>query len=219
MDKTQYKVLIVDDHGLLRQGLNVLLRQGDEFSIVGTATGGEEAIDAARTLHPDVVVMDIHMPGTDGIEATRRIVEEGKSHVVALSGDDHERTVVAAMHAGASGYVVKEALLDELMNALRDVCQGRIYLSSAIRDRVLTFQASQVSSRGQLTPREEQVLRLTANGQTVREIASSLQISRKTVEGHRRSVMEKLDVATPAGLTRYAIRHGLVSLSDADTSA
>jgi DNA-binding NarL/FixJ family response regulator len=211
------KVLLVDDHRLIREGLRALLEQ-EGVEVVGEAADGHEAIAAAKELAPDVVVIDVAMPGLNGIDATKRIrIEAPLVKVLALSMNSDRRYVTAMLEAGASGYLLKSAALDELLQALTVVLGGATYLSPSLPGGV----EGQVSLRRRGTPlpsaaralsaREREVLQLIAEGRTSKEIAAKLDIAVPTVETHRRQLMAKLDVRTIAELTKYAIREGLTS--------
>lgn len=210
------RVLLADDHQLMRQGLRALLeRQG--IDVVAEAADGHEAIACANQARPDVVIIDVAMPGLNGIDATRRIKAESPLvKVLALSMNSDARYVTAMLDAGASGYLLKNAASDELLNALTAVLGGETYLSPAI----LRSSSSPVLRRGTPVPgsekplsaREREVLQLIAEGKTSKEIAGTLNIAVPTVETHRRQLMDKLNVRTIAELTKYAIREGLTSV-------
>ena len=207
-------VLVVDDHAMFRQGLVALLQRIEEVSVVGEAADGREAVRRAADLHPDVVLMNVTMPGLNGIDATRQITHECKgSKVLALSSRRDRRTVEAMLSVGASGYVLKEASFDELVGALRAVADGRSYLSSAVADALVRgFVEGRGHEQGPLSAREREVLQLISEGFPTGEIAHQLHISTKTVDTHRRQIMGKLGARSIAELTKYAIREGLTSL-------
>jgi DNA-binding NarL/FixJ family response regulator len=210
------KVLLADDHQLMRQGLRALLeRQG--IDVVAEAADGHEAIACAKKASPDVVVIDVAMPGLNGVDATRRLKAElPRVKVLALSMNSDARYVTAMLDAGASGYMLKNAASDELLNALTAVLGGETYLSPAI----LRSSPSPALRRGTPVPgsekplsaREREVLQLIAEGKTSKEIAGTLNIAVPTVETHRRQLMDKLNVRTIAELTKYAIREGITSV-------
>lgn len=210
------KVLLADDHQLMRQGLRALLeRQG--IDVVAEAADGHEAIAYAKQACPDVVVIDVAMPGLNGIDAARRIKAElPLVKILALSMNSDARYVNAMLEAGASGYLLKNAASDELLDALTAVLGGETYLSPAI----LRGSPSPALRRGTPVPgsekplsaREREVLQLIAEGKTSKEIAGTLNIAVPTVETHRRQLMDKLNVRTIAELTKYAIREGLTSV-------
>lgn len=209
------KVLLADDHQLMRQGLRALLeRQG--IDVVAEAADGHEAIARAKQACPDVVVMDVAMPGLNGIDAARRIKAElPLVKILALSMNADARYVNAMLEAGASGYLLKNAASDELLDALTAVLGGETYLSPAILrgspNPALRRGTPVPGSEKPLSAREREVLQLIAEGKTSKEIAGSLNIAVPTVETHRRQLMDKLNVRTIAELTKYAIREGLTS--------
>lgn len=212
------RILLVDDHTMFRAGLRVLLSLYADFDIVGEAGDGQEALDAVRELAPDVVLMDIAMPGLGGLVATRRIHEEHpKTKVILLTQHENREYVAPALKAGASGYVLKRAADEELVRAVRAVFQGQTYLDPMIASVVVSDYRRRLEDTSDddpyesLTPRELEVLVLVAKGHTNREVAELLGISHKTVDYHRTNVMRKLDVHNRTGLTRYAIRRGLMS--------
>jgi DNA-binding NarL/FixJ family response regulator len=214
MDKI--KILIVDDHAILRDGIRALLSLHDDIEIVGEASEGREAIEKTRELSPDVVVMDIAMPGMDGMEATRRIRKKNsKVKILFLTQYDNREYVLSAIKAGASGYVPKRALGSELVSAIRAVHRGDSFLypsaAAALIDDYLQ-QAEVMEPYDRLTDREREILKLIADGHTSREIAEMLFISLKTVQGHRMKIMEKLDLHNRTELIKYAMRKGLVSM-------
>jgi len=210
------RILIVDDHGIVRAGIRSLLEGQPDIEVVGEAAGGEEAIEKALQLQPELVLMDIAMPGMSGIEATHRIKEElpGIS-VLVLSMHDDEEFFFPVLRAGASGYILKEAEPRELLYAIHTVNQGNVFLSPAVATALLegfvTATPEDVEeSYATLTRREKEVLRLAASGQTNREIAGTLFLSIRTVEKYRQAVMHKLGLARREDLTKYAIRRGLI---------
>lgn len=214
MDKI--KVLLVDDHAIMRDGIRALLSLHDDIEIVGEASEGKEAIEKERELAPDVVIMDIAMPVMDGLEATRRIMKQNpKAKVLALTQYDNKEYVLSAIKAGCTGYVPKRALSSELLSAIRAVYRGDSFLyPSAAMVLVEDFrqQAKAGDAYEQLTPREREILKLIAEGHTSREIADILCISLKTVLGHRTGIREKLGLPNHTELIKYAMRKGLVTL-------
>jgi DNA-binding NarL/FixJ family response regulator len=214
------KVLLADDHTVMRQGIRALLEKQKDIEVVAEASNGREAIEMTKTGCPDVVVMDIGMPDLNGIEATRQILNACSPHttkVLALSMHADRRFVAGMLAAGASGYMLKDAAFDELAAAIRAVSKGAIYLSPQITDVVVDDYAKRVADGDQsvfsvLSEREREVLQLIAEGQTTKQIATHLHVSVKTIETHRQKVMEKLDVHSVAELTKYAIREGLTDL-------
>ena len=215
---TQISVLLVDDHTMVRQGLRALLEAEADLSVVGEAENGRQALEMAKRLQPDVVVMDIAMPALNGLEATRQInTQNPKSKVVILSSYSDDEYVQQLTDAGASGYLVKQTAGQDLTMAIREARRGKTFFSPAISRRLLD-QARQASLRGEsakkragrLTSRETEVLQLIAEGHGNKKIAQELLISVKTVEKHRQQVMNKLDIHDVAGLTRYAVTHRII---------
>jgi two-component system, NarL family, response regulator NreC len=210
-------VLIADDHGVLRAGLRVLLDREPDMQVVGEAADGEEALRLTDTLQPDVVLMDVSMPGESGVEVTRRLKASWpRTQVLILTVHEDSSLVHEAIRAGASGYIVKRAAESELVDAIRAVARGQTYLHPTMTRAVLIEADLVTNSKDDpakaLTPREEQVLRLIARGHTNPEIAELLTISVRTVEGHRSNVMSKLDLHSRVELVRYAAQHGLLDL-------
>ncbi|HEY76994.1 MAG TPA: response regulator transcription factor [Thermoflexia bacterium] len=210
------RVLIVDDHGIIRAGLRSLLNQYEDIQVVGEAADGWEAIELATRLRPDVVLMDIAMPRLRGIEATAEIRQRlPETHVLALTVHDRKEYFFAILKAGGSGYVLKESEPEELLAAIRAVYQGDVYLSPGIARSVFSAYLNggdeEAADRYEsLTLREREVFQLVAEGRTTREIAEILHLSVKTVEKHRSSVMRKLRLQNLADLMKYAIRKGIV---------
>jgi DNA-binding NarL/FixJ family response regulator len=217
MSKTfKISVLVVDDHNIVRQGLKSLLESGGDIEVVGEAKNGEEAVRKAKTLQPNVVVLDIAMPVMHGIETTRQLaVKAPESKVVILSSYSDAQEIDRALEAGAIGYLMKETASSEVVLAVREAHRGRSYFSAQISQRMLRQNRAALTSGKQLqaprlTTRERQTLELIAKGRANKQIADELSISIKTVEKHRASVMEKLNIHEAAGLTRYALSLGLV---------
>lgn len=210
------RVLIADDHTVLRDTLRLLLEMNGEVEVIGEAADGRQAIDMAEQLKPDVVLMDTAMPGLNGIEATAQIRKRlPKVKVLVLSGYGHEDQVRAALRAGASGYVLKSSSSEELLLAIRTVNQSNTYLSQALAegDRLRGYLLAAEGRSGReasLSAREREVLQLIAEGYTNRAIAERLFISVKTVEAHKEHIVQKLGVRGSAELIRYAIRKGLI---------
>jgi DNA-binding NarL/FixJ family response regulator len=218
--------LLVDDHTLIRQGVRVLLEAEDDIAVVGEAQDGRQAVEMAKKLRPDVVVMDIAMPLLNGIEATRQILEAAPTtRVLVLSAHSDEEYVERVTELGAAGYVLKQSSLEDLATAIRTANAGEIYVSPSITrrrpGRVGATSAAHGAPRGpaplKLTSREAEVLQLVAEGKANKQTAAALGISIKTVEKHRTSLMTKLDIHDVAGLTRYAIAIG--SIEGRDRSA
>ena len=212
------KILLADDHKIVRDGLRALIDKSSDIEVVAEAADGRTAVQLVKKLTPDVAVMDISMPDLNGIEATRRIAAEARHvKVLILSMHSDGRLIKQVFAAGASGYMIKECAGDELMNAIRTVAADQLYLSPRITRTLLTGylsgqQIAESSVFTVLTPREREVLQLLAEGKTTKEIAFSLGLSVKTVEAHRQKIMEKSNIHSIAELTKYAIREGLTSL-------
>ena len=213
------RLLIADDHKLMREGLRALLEKEVDLDVVGESDNGTSTVNMVKKLNPHVVVMDVSMPDLNGIEATRKIVS-GNSNikVIALSGHADERFVREMLTAGASAYLLKHAAGEELMRAIRTIMKGHTYISPEVAHGVvkayveLSKPKQDSSAFVVLTEREREVLQKTAEGNTTKDIAASLGISIKTVETHRRNIMEKLQIQSVAELTKYAIRAGLTSV-------
>jgi DNA-binding NarL/FixJ family response regulator len=209
------RVLLADDHTIVRKGLRSLLEDEANIQVVGEAEDGREAVRMTQQLLPDVVLMDISMPGLSGLEATRQIKERfPEVNVLVLTRHANEEYVLQILQAGASGYVVKKAAPAELMLAIQAVYRGDSFLSPAISREVIEEYTRRAGANDydRLTDREREVLQLIAEGRSNREIAELLHVSMKTVENHRANLMDKLGLRSVAELTRYAIRKGIISL-------
>jgi DNA-binding NarL/FixJ family response regulator len=218
------RIILADDHKLMRHGLRTALEQAPGMEVVAEASNGEEAVELCREHKPQVVLMDINMPGISGNEATRRIMNElPNTKVLALTMHDQERYVRGMLEAGAVGYLLKNCAFEELTEAIEAAIQGKSHLSPDVAGAVIQMamktngrDASQSAPQGAdaLTPREREVVCLVACGFTSKDLGLSLGISENTVESHRRRIMSKLDISSIAELTKYAIREGLVSLDE-----
>ena len=208
------RVLLADDHALVRAGIRSLLGAMAEVEVVGEAASGEEALELAQRQHPDVVLMDIAMRGITGLEAAAAMRERMPSvRVVILSMHSGEEYVLQALRAGAAGYLLKDAATGELELALRSVMRGESWLSPAVSRQVVEGYVQRVGGEpvaDVLTARQREVLALVAGGKSTKEIAYDLHLSVKTVETHRAQIMERLGIRDVAGLVRYALRTGLV---------
>ncbi len=212
------KILIADDHKIFREGLKSLLEKIPGLSVTGEASDGFEAVSLAEKLMPDLVIMDITMPGLNGIEASRKIHQLfPECRIIALSMHSEQRFVTELLKAGVKGYVLKDAAFEELHIAIVNVLRNLTYLSPAITDIVVREFVGQRSETVEksvfmvLTAREREILQMITEGRTTKEIAARLKISTKTVETHRKQIMDKLQIHTVAELTKYAIREGLTS--------
>ncbi len=211
-----FSVVLVDDHKLVRDGIKTILERGEEFAVAGEAESGAEAVAVCEELKPDLVLMDIGLPGMNGVEATTELLRRSPgARVVILSMYDDENSVVSAIRAGARAFVLKKASSDELLDALRTVAHGGSYLSSQVSDRLLSrIQRGDLETRARspleaLSPRELQVLRLVAEGKTSKDIAGLLDLGLQTVRSYRKTMMKKLGVNNVAGLTQLALAAGL----------
>ena len=211
-------LLLVDDHEIVRAGLRMLFSAEPEVEIIGEASSGEEAVTAVQNLAPDVVLMDVGMPGMGGVEATRRIkASHPQVAVLALTMHEDEEYFFEMLAAGASGYVPKRAAPDDLMSAIRIVRQGDVYIYPSlarllVKDFLHRSEASAPEAREELTPREQEVLTYIAEGYSNREIADALVISVKTVDRHRENLMRKLQLHNRVELVKYAIEKGMISI-------
>lgn len=211
-----FDVLLVDDHKIMRDGLKAILRACEEFRVVAESDNGADGVQIARRLRPHIVVMDLSLPGLNGIEATLEILRHApETRIVVLSMYDDENSVIQAIRAGARAFVLKAASDSDLLDALRTVARGGSYLSSQVSDKLLlriqrgdleTLKPSPVET---LTPREQQVMRLIAEGKTSKEIAVLLDLGLQTVRSYRKTLMKKLGVGNVAELTQLAISSGM----------
>ncbi|MBP1750516.1 MAG: two-component response regulator [Deltaproteobacteria bacterium] len=212
------KIIIADDHKIMREGLKALIEKQPDMEVAAEAQDGLAVTKLARKLIPQVIIMDIGMPEMNGIDATRQIISENKEiKIIALSMHSDRRFVLEMLKAGASGYLLKDSAFEELVNAVHTVMTGQSYLSPRITDIVVKeYLYNQSKSESTvfnvLTVREREVLQLLAEGKSTKQIASTLNLSVKTVETHRQQIMDKLEIRTVAELTKYAIREGLTSL-------
>jgi len=212
-----FRILIVDDHGVLRAGLRALLNTEVDFKVVGEASDGEQALRLAQNLQPDIILMDISMPGPDGIQITQQITEKVPGvRVLILTVHEDKSLLQAAIRSGASGYILKQAVESELVNAIRSVARGDLYIYSSLTRSLLNGfgggKCTEKTFSEALTSREVEVLRLIARGHTGSQIAEMLMISVRTVETHRANLMDKLDLHSRAELVHYAVQHGLLEV-------
>ncbi len=206
------KILLADDHTIVRQGLKLILSAHSDLQVVGEAANGREAIELAAKLKPDIVLMDVAMPELNGIEATRRMVEaNGRLRVLVLSMHKEAVYVREILRAGARGYILKDAIDTELLNAVRSVARGDGYISPAISGALLNdYRQTVTDPIDLLSSREREVLQLIAEGKTNKEVATRLNLSVYTVDSHRGKIMEKLNLHSAGELVRFAMKHGLV---------
>jgi DNA-binding NarL/FixJ family response regulator len=212
------RILLADDHGIIREGLRSLLEKQSDIEVIAEAEDGRKAVRLVREFAPDIIVMDITMPKLNGVDATRRTVKEFPNvKVIALSIHSNRRFVADMLKAGASGYILKECLFDELVQAIHSVAAGGVYLSPRVTGLVVEDYIGRLSATYDpqlsiLTDREREVLQMLAEGKSTKQIAVGLHVSVKTIESNRRQIMEKLNTHSVAELTKYAIREGLTSL-------
>ena len=213
------KILLVDDHKIMREGLRSLIAKQAGMEVVAEAENGRTAIKLTRRFKPDVIIMDIHMPDLNGIDASRQIVAEFPgTKIIAFSMHTNHHFVAGALKAGVSGYLQKDSAFEELAQAIRTVVANQTYLSHQIAGDVVKGYVEKLAADESaapaafLTAREREALQLYAEGRTTKQIADRLNISVKTVDTHRRHIMEKLDITSIAELTKFAIREGLTTL-------
>jgi two-component system response regulator NreC len=218
---SQIKLILADDHAVVRSGLRMLLEVQSDIEIIAEVENGADAVKQTRLLQPDIVLMDIQMPGLNGIEATKQIKELApKTAVLALTMHEDDQYFFEMLHAGASGYVPKRAAPDELLTAIRAVGRGEVYLYPSLASRLVQDYLKRADSGDQtlvydnLTPREREVLTLIAEGLSNAEIAEKLVISVKTVDRHRENIMRKLNLHSRIDLVKYALKIGLIDLDD-----
>ncbi len=217
-EASEIRVLLADDHQIVREGLRLLIEQQEQLHVIAEASDGVEAVRLAAESRPDVIIMDITMPRMNGIEATPRMLAASPdSEVIALSVHREKYYVCEMLKAGALGYVLKDSAFKELVQAIRVVGQGQTYVSSAIAEVLVDcvldgVDADNRPAAASLTSRECQVLRLVAEGKSNKEIAAALGVAPRTVDAHRQHIMERLNLHTVAELTKFAIRQGLTSI-------
>ncbi|GJM42143.1 MAG: DNA-binding response regulator [Ardenticatenaceae bacterium] len=218
---SKIKLILADDHAVVRSGLRMLLDAQPDMEIVGEAESGAEALLLVKSLQPDIILMDIQMPGMNGIEATRQIKEiGGDTAVLALTMHEDDQYFFEMLQAGASGYLPKRVAPDELVRAIRTVSRGEVFLHPSLATRLVQSYLggdagdSAITLVSDLTPREQEVLILIAEGLTNPEIAEKLVISVKTVDRHRENLMRKLNLHNRIELVKYALRHGLIALEE-----
>lgn len=212
MNKKTIRVLLADDHSLVRQGFRRILENQADMTVVGEASDGNLAVQMTESLRPDILVMDVTMPRLNGIEATRQVAKSNpQTKVVALSMQKDGVYVREMLKAGARGYLLKECTESDLVSAIREVAQGKAWLSPDVSSAVIEDYRKHVTEPiDLLSPREREVLQMIAEGRTNKEIAAVLHLSIYTVEAHRGRIMEKLNLHTGTELVRFAIRHGVI---------
>ena len=216
----EIRVMLADDHAIVRDGLKSLLLSQNDITVVAEAENGRDAINVAKACNPDVIVMDFSMPGLNGLEGTYKIKSIlPKVKIIVLTMHDNEEYILQFIRAGAAGYLLKDAIADELIGAIRRVLTSNRFFSPSLTEDKLEQLIQQHQSGNlrspleSLTNRQREVLQLIAEGLTNKGIAQKLSISVKTVETHRAAIMSKLNIHDQAGLTRFAIRHGIIDLS------
>lgn len=211
----QIRVFIVDDHSVLRSGLKMILNSQKDMIVIGEADSGVVALTKAKSLNPDIILLDISMPDMNGLEALEKIRKISSAKILMLTMHNDEKYLQEALKAGANGYVLKQAADTELLQAIREVVKGEIYLDSTLAQNLVKFMYSPhketKNSDSHLTEREKEVLRYIALGYTNKEIGESLLVSVKTVETHKARIMEKIQCHKRSDLVRYAIEHRYIS--------
>src|SRR5271156_6385183 len=220
-----FDIVLVDDHKLVRDGIRTILERSPDFRVVGEADNGADAVQLCKKTNPEVVLMDIGLPGVDGIEATTELLRHCPGvKVVILSMYDDENSVVSAIRSGARAFVLKKASSGELLDALRTVARGGSYLSSQVSDKLLQriqrgdLETTDKTPLDQLSPRELQVLRMVAEGKTSKDIAVMLDLGLQTVRSYRKTMMKKLNVNNVAGLTQLALAAGITRFNTTETA-
>ena len=213
------RIFVADDHNLVREGIVSLLSREHQVKVIGEACNGKETIEKVEKLRPDILIIDISMPDKNGIEVTEQLYKDGfTGKVIILTQHEKEEYVRVAMHAGASGYLVKDSVSKDLIDAVRVVSSGQIYFSPSISRFLLSEYAQRAKQKSpprsdfELTARELEILQLIAEGCSSKQIADQLSVSIRTVDFHRANIIQKLGVRDVAGLTRYAIKHGIVKI-------
>lgn len=210
------RIMLADDHALIRAGLRALLKSIEGVEVIAEASNGHETLEAVERRRPDVILMDIAMPGLNGLETAARILKRWpKVKIIMLSMHANDEYLRQALSAGAAGYLLKGADPAELELALKSVMRGETYLTPAVSKRLvqefLQQDGEPVKSQSELTPRQREILQMIAEGHSTKEIAHRLELSVKTVETHRAAIMKRLDIHDVPGLVRYAIRAGLIT--------
>ena len=212
------KVLIADDHKLLIDGLRPLIEKNNKNQVIGIASNGLEAVEKALELKPDIILMDISMPKLNGIDATRKILRDfPHTKIIILSMHADKRYIKESIQIGASGYILKESAAQEVLKAIEVVQTGNLYFGRLVKEQVLQeyvewVREGDTSTFSPLSVREREVLQLLAEGSSTKDIATTLNVSVKTIESHRKQIMDKLNLHSIAELTKYAIREGITQL-------
>ena len=212
------KILLADDHGIIREGLRSLLEKQPDIEVIGEAQDGRKAVALAQELLPDIVIIDISMPNLNGIDATRQIMSVCPDvKVIALSIHSNRRFIAKMLKAGAKGYILKDSLFEELSHAIKTVNSGEVFLSPKLTSMVVSTYVERLAATTEpeseaLNNREREVLQMLAEGKTTKQIAVELHVSNKAIEANRRNIMRKLNISNLPELTKYAIREGLTSL-------
>jgi DNA-binding NarL/FixJ family response regulator len=218
MSSHQTTIVVAEDHVLVREGTRQILAGEDDFSVVGEASRGDEAVQVVLQLRPDIVLMDMRMPGLNGIEATRQILAEAPdTKVVIVSAHEDEDYIREALSAGAAGYILKTSPARELVEGVRAVAAGSLVLTPSLSRRLAQARTDPARASDRLSSRELDVLRKIALGQANKEIARELGISQRTVEGHLHNIFEKLRVSSRTEAVVYAAQHGIVSIESGGT--
>lgn len=212
-------VVIADDHHVVREGIALVLQQEGDIKVVGQASNGEEAVTMIMQLNPDITILDISMPKLNGIQTAQKLIRDGfKGKILMLTQYDKEEYVREAIQTGASGYLLKDSIKDEVITAIRKIMSGETFFSPSISKLLVDEYFQQLKRKTSsksipdLTPRETEVLQLIAEGYSTKQIADKLYLSARTVDFHRANISQKLGLHDIAGLTKYAIRHGLVKI-------
>ena len=212
-------VVIADDHHVVREGIALILQQEGDIKVIGQASNGEEAVAMIMQLNPDITILDISMPKLNGIQTAQKLIRDGfKGKILMLTQYDKEEYVREAIQTGASGYLLKDSIKDDVIAAIRKIMSGETFFSPAISKLLVDEYFQQLKRKTSsksipdLTPRETEVLQLIAEGYSTKQIADKLYLSARTVDFHRANISQKLGVHDIAGLTKYAIRHGLVKI-------
>lgn len=212
----EIKIVLADDHKILRDGLRNIIEKISNFKVIAEATDGRAAVKLCAELKPDVVVMDIAMPGLNGVEASRQILQENPDiKIIALSMHSNKQFITGMLKAGAYGYLLKDSDSEELITAIKTVARNQKYISQKISGIIINeFVSTLQEDEAVLSSREKEILQLIAEGKSSKEIGEILFLSSKTVDAHRKNIMDKLDLHTIPELTKYAIKSGLTSIED-----